>query len=63
MPVQDLKNVDRSQLSEEEVRAIERQEDAQKKLLAQLKQERQDLVAEFDEDTDLKKKIIVSGIK
>jgi len=31
--------------------------------LAKLKQDRQDVVAEFDDDTDLRKKIIVSGIK
>ena len=61
--VEDLKNVDRSQLNAEQVKAIEQQEEAQKQLLAQLKQDRQDLIAEFDEDTDLKKKVIVSGIK
>jgi len=50
-------------MTPEQITAIEQQEDAQKQLLAQLKKERKDLVAEFDEETDLKQKVIVEGIK
>ena len=53
----------RSGNSIEQVKAIELREEAQKELMAKLKQERQDLVSEFDEDTDLTKKVILSGIK
>jgi len=38
------------------------QEKASKDLLAELKAERDGLVAEFDQDTDLKSKMIISGI-
>lgn len=61
--LEEFKNVDRAEMTPEQITAIEQQEDAQKQLLAQLKKERKDLVAEFDEETDLKQKVIVEGIK
>lgn len=63
VPADDLKKIDRSELTEEQLNALELREEAQKKLIAKLKQERQDLVSEFDEDTDLTKKVVISGIK
>lgn len=58
-----ISNIDRSKLSQEEVTALETQENAQSELLASLKKERQDLVKEFDGDTDLKSKVLITGIK
>lgn len=44
----DATKVDRSKLKEEDLKALELQEQAQKNLLMKLKEERQDLVREFD---------------
>ena len=58
-----VQTVDKSKLTEEQLVAVEKQEEAQSELLASLKKDRQDLVAEFDGDTDLKKKVLITGIK
>lgn len=47
----------------EQLRELERQEAAQLELLDQLKHDRDGLMKEFDEENDLKSKIIVDGIK
>ena len=39
------------------------QQEAQRELLEELKAERDDLVAEFDGDTDLKSKMLVQGVQ
>ena len=54
-----LSNIDRSKLSEEQRNALETQEAAQKELLASLKSERENLVSEFDGETDLKSKVLI----
>ena len=41
---------------------LQAQEKASKELLEELKAERDELVAEFDQDTDLKSKILLTGI-
>lgn len=41
---------------------LQAQESASMELLEELKAERDGLVAEFDKDTDLKQKMIISGI-
>lgn len=56
---EEFKNTDRGELTPEQLSALEKQEEAQRKLLVQLKKERHELIAEFDSETDLKKKIIV----
>ena len=43
--------------------ALDLQENAQKELLAQLRKERKELMDEFDDDSDLSKKILIKGIK
>lgn len=43
--------------------ALQAQETAAKELLDELKAERDELVAEFDADTDLKSKILIDGVK
>ena len=58
-----ISDQDRSKLSVENLKALEIQEDAQKELLESLKKERQDLVSEFDGETDLKRKVLITGIK
>ena len=58
-----ISDQDRSKLSVENLKALETQEAAQQELLASLKKERQDLVAEFDGETDLKRKVLITGIK
>ena len=45
-------NVDRSKMSEDEIKALEVQEDAQKQLLLKLKEDRNSVIAEFDDNTD-----------
>ena len=42
---------------------IEMQEQATKEILDEMKAERDDLVAHFDKDTDLREKIIIKGIQ
>lgn len=58
-----ISDVDRTNLSEEQMLALETQENSQRELLEMLRKERQNLVAEFDGDTDLKSKTLISGIK
>jgi hypothetical protein len=43
-------------------RALKVQKEASKEIMNELLQERADLVAKFDRDTDLKSKMIISGI-
>ena len=43
--------------------AMEAQDLAVQEIRDELKQERDDLVAEFDKDTDLKSKILIDGVK
>jgi hypothetical protein len=51
--------VDRKDLTEEQIQALDVQEEAQRKMLQTLKKDRSDLVAEFDDESDLKKKVLI----
>lgn len=42
---------------------IEIQENASKELLDEMRQERDDLVEYFEKDTDLSKKVLISGVR
>ena len=53
------KAVDRKDLTEEQIQALDVQEEAQRKMLQTLKKDRSDLVAEFDDESDLKKKVLI----
>lgn len=59
----DNKELDLAKLTPEQIKAIETQQIAQQKLLSKLKEDRQNVVAEFDGDTDLKSKVLIDGIK
>jgi len=41
---------------------VEAQQEASRELMAELRGERDELLAEFDRDTDLKSKMLISGI-
>jgi len=42
---------------------IEVQEQASKELMDEMKAEREELIAHFDKDTDLKQKVLIKGVQ
>ena len=49
-------------MSSNKRKMLEVQEQASRELMEELKSERDDLVAEFDQDTDLKSKMLIQGV-